>query len=196
MVGTPPPTGNKAVGNAVVYLPGQTLLLWFSLVSGRKWLSFRIISTQSQFPDLPDSGIKARSPALQADSLPSEPPRKPPLNTCKWMHPACPHTHMYACVLFLFLFSVKPKFSSVQFSHSIIYDSLWPHGWQPARLLCPRDYPGKNTGVGCHFLLQRIFPTQRSNSCLPQLLQWQVDAILLSHLGSSWCTVQLKKKKI
>jgi len=30
-------------------------------------------------------------------------------------------------------------------------------------LLCPRNFLGKNTGVGCHFLLQRIFPTQRSN---------------------------------
>ena len=29
-----------------------------------------------------------------------------------------------------------------------------PHGLQPARLLCPWDSPGKNTGVGCHFLLQ------------------------------------------
>ena len=33
-------------------------------------------------------------------------------------------------------------------------DSLWSHGLQPARLLCPWDSPGKNTGVGCHFLLQ------------------------------------------
>ena len=31
---------------------------------------------------------------------------------------------------------------------------LEPHGPQPARLLCPWDFPGKNTGVGCHFLLQ------------------------------------------
>ena len=29
-----------------------------------------------------------------------------------------------------------------------------PHGMQPTRLLCPWDSPGKNTGVGCHFLLQ------------------------------------------
>jgi len=29
-----------------------------------------------------------------------------------------------------------------------------PHRWQPARLLCPWDSPGKNTGVGCHFFLQ------------------------------------------
>ena len=33
-------------------------------------------------------------------------------------------------------------------------------------LLCPWDFPGKNTGVGCHGLLQGIFPTQGSNLCL------------------------------
>ena len=33
-------------------------------------------------------------------------------------------------------------------------DSVQPHRWQPTRLLCPRNSPGKNTGVGCHFLLQ------------------------------------------
>ena len=31
---------------------------------------------------------------------------------------------------------------------------MGPHGLQPTRLLCPWDFPGKNTGVGCHFLLQ------------------------------------------
>ena len=40
---------------------------------------------------------------------------------------------------------------------------LRPHGLQPARLLCPWDSPGKNTGVGCHFLLQGIFLTQGLN---------------------------------
>ena len=33
-------------------------------------------------------------------------------------------------------------------------NSVWPHRWQPTRLPHPRDSPGKNTGVGCHFLLQ------------------------------------------
>ena len=33
----------------------------------------------------------------------------------------------------------------------------------PAGLLCPRDSPGKNTGMGCHALLQGIFMTQVSN---------------------------------
>ena len=34
---------------------------------------------------------------------------------------------------------------------------------QPARLLCPWGFPGKNTTVGCHALLQGIFPSQGSN---------------------------------
>ena len=37
------------------------------------------------------------------------------------------------------------------------------HGWQLTRLLCPWNSPGKNTGVGCHSLLQGIFPTQEQN---------------------------------
>ena len=37
---------------------------------------------------------------------------------------------------------------------SVVSNSVWPHGWQPTRLPCPWDSPGKNTGVGCHFLLQ------------------------------------------
>ena len=41
------------------------------------------------------------------------------------------------------------------------------------RLLCPWNSPGKNTAVGCHFLLQGIFLTQGSNLCL---LHWQADA--------------------
>ena len=40
-------------------------------------------------------------------------------------------------------------------------------------LLCPRDFPGKNTRVGCHFLLQGIFPTQESNPHLLGLLHWR-----------------------
>ena len=38
-----------------------------------------------------------------------------------------------------------------------------PHALEPTRLLCPWNAPAKNTGVGCHFLLQGIFPTQGSN---------------------------------
>ena len=42
------------------------------------------------------------------------------------------------------------------------------------------DSPGKNTGVGSHALLERIFPTQGLNLCL---LHWEVDTLPLSHLG-------------
>ena len=44
--------------------------------------------------------------------------------------------------------------------------TLRPCGLRPTRLLCPWDFPGKNTGVGCHSLLQRIFLTQGSNTGL------------------------------
>ena len=37
---------------------------------------------------------------------------------------------------------------------SVVSDSVRPHRWQPTRLPCPWDSPGKNTGVRCHFLLQ------------------------------------------
>ena len=48
-------------------------------------------------------------------------------------------------------------------SRSVVAASLRPHGLQPTRLLCPWDFPGQDTGVGCYFLLQGIFPTQGSN---------------------------------
>ena len=48
-------------------------------------------------------------------------------------------------------------------------DSLRPHGLQPARLLYPWDFPGKNNGVGCHFLLQGNLPNQGIESRSPAL---------------------------
>ena len=49
---------------------------------------------------------------------------------------------------------------------SVVSDSFRPHGPWPTRCLCPWNFPGKNTGVGCHFLLQGNFLTQRSNTCI------------------------------
>ena len=48
-------------------------------------------------------------------------------------------------------------------SCSVVSNSLQPHGPWSARLLCPWDSAGKNTGVGCHALLQGVFPTQALN---------------------------------
>ena len=57
---------------------------------------------------------------------------------------------------------------------------------EPSRLLCPWNFPGKNTGVGCHFFLQGICPTQGSSLHLLCLLHcWQVST-MESH-GRSKC---------
>ena len=74
--------------------------------------------------------------------------------------------------------------------HRVIAKScptLRPHGLQPARVPCPWDFPGKNAGVDCHFLLQGIFLTQETNPGLPHCGQ---KLYRLSHQGSPW-----KKKK-
>ena len=51
-----------------------------------------------------------------------------------------------------------------------------------------KNLPGKNTEMDCHFLLQRIFPTQGSNLSLLCLLHWQVDSLSLYHLGNLYYT--------
>ena len=61
----------------------------------------------------------------------------------------------------------------VVFSRSAAPDSLRPPVLQPARLLCPWDFSEKNIGVGCHILLQGIFPTQGWN---PRLLSPALQA--------------------
>jgi len=48
----------------------------------------------------------------------------------------------------------------------------------PWTALCPWDFPAKYAGVGLHFFLQGIFPTQGLNPCL---LHWEVDSLPLSH---------------
>ena len=47
-----------------------------------------------------------------------------------------------------------------------------------SRFLCAWDFPGNHNGVGCHLLLQRIFPTKGLNPQLLHLLQWQVGPLL------------------
>ena len=61
--------------------------------------------------------------------------------------------------------------------------TLWDHmDWlYSSRLLCPWDFPGNNTGVGCHSLLQGIFPTNESNPHLLRLLHCRQILYHLSH---------------
>ena len=90
--------------------------------------------------DLPNLGIKLRSPTLQVDSLLSEPPEKPLLL-------------IVGAVLCLVAQWCLTLFDPMD--HSTPGSSV--HG----------DSPGKNTEVGSHSLLQGIFPTQESNPGLP-----------------------------
>ena len=61
---------------------------------------------------------------------------------------------------------------------------LFVFPWTVAhQILCPYNFPGKNTGVGCCFLFQHIFPAQGSNPCLLPLLHWQVDSLPLCNMG-------------
>ena len=85
-------------------------------------------------------------------------------------------------------------------SHLVVSASLQPYGLQPTRLLCPWDSLGKNTGVGSHFLLQGIFPTQGSHPCL-LLGRWILyhlatrEAQQLYEVGIFISIVQTRKRR-
>ena len=74
------------------------------------------------------------------------------------------------------IFQIFLAIKSESESLSVMSDSLWPHGLDSLR-----NCPGQNTGVGSLFLLQGIFPTQRSN---PGLLHCRQILYQLSHKGS------------
>ena len=53
---------------------------------------------------------------------------------------------------------------------SVVPDSVQPHRWQPIRLTYPWDSPGKNSGMGCHFLLQCMKVKSESEVAQPCLI--------------------------
>ena len=85
------------------------------------------------------------NPSLLIRQVDSLPPGRPWVYICK-----CARVCVCVCV-----------------RHSVVFNSLQPHGLHLERLLCLWNSPGKNTEVHCHSLLKRIFPTQVLNSCLP-----------------------------
>ena len=101
--------------------------------------------------DLPDPGIEPGSPALQADALPSKPPGKPEL-----IHAAAAAKLFQSCLTLCDPIDGSPPGSTIP-------------GILQARTL-----------VGCHFLLQGIFPTQGLN---PGLLHCRQMLYPLSHQG-------------
>ena len=123
--------------------------------------------------DLPNPGIKPRSPALQMSSLPSEPPGKPNVNFLFWNEYVGGDDGKdssykllgsnYSILLWniyhlefstFWVFISDPMLLLLLLSHFSHVQLSVTHRQQPTRLPRPWDSPGKNTGVGCHCLLQ------------------------------------------
>ena len=89
-----------------------------------------------------------------------------------WSYPTL-HCHFHMTEIFHQLYSIKDRswslVTTLFFACVCLVTQSWLrlHGLYPARLLCPWNLPGKNTGVGCHALLQGIFPTQGLKQVLP-----------------------------
>ena len=100
--------------------------------------------------------------------------------------PSCLHRVTKGCSRLLYCILVCVCAHAWVLSCSFVSNSLWPYGLYPTRLLYPWNFPGKNTGVGCRFLLQGSLLTQGSNL---YHLCWQASslphfAISLVWLGS------------
>ena len=83
--------------------------------------------------------------------------------------------YVYICLQIIYILLLLSHFSRVL--------SVRPHRRQPTRLPCPWDSPGKNTGVGCHFLLQCM--KVKSESEVAQLCPTLSDPMDCSLPGSS-----------
>ena len=90
-------------------------------------------------------------------SEPRESHRKKP-STLKNYYTRNPTRPLHSCSLG----QREQSFLLCVLSHPVVSDSLWPYGLQATRLCSPWDFPGKNTGIGCHALIQGFFLTQGS----------------------------------
>ena len=86
----------------------------------------------------------------------------------------------------VFVTLVLSHFSCVR-----LFATLWTVAHQAP---CPWTSPGKNTGGGCCTLLQGIFPTQGSASCLLHLLHWQVGSLQLAESNPEYSLEGLMRK--
>ena len=115
---------------------------------------------------VPCPGIEPRPPPLEAQSLTTGPPRQSPAAAAKSLQ-SCPTlcdpidgsppgSSVHGILQARILEGVAISFSNACMHAKSLQSCLTvqPYGQQPTRLLCPWDSAGKNTGVGCHFLLQ------------------------------------------
>ena len=107
--------------------------------------------------------------------------------------PSCLHRVTEDCSRLLDCFLVCVCARTWVLSCSYVSNSLWPYGLYPTRLLCPWNFPGKNTGVGCHFLLQGIFLTQGLNL---YLLHWQASSLPRFAISLVWLGIHTSDGKL
>ena len=136
---------------------------WVSLVLHRLWLGSlerTIISVNARFLCLSNTTAKTYSLERETRSMVKD--------WLDWLKTIQPKHHEWASI--------------VCASHEVMSGSSQPMDpLQQARLFCPWNSPGKNTGVDCCALLQGIFLTQGLNSGLPHCGQM---LYCLSHQGS------------
>ena len=128
--------------------------------------------------DLPNPGIKARSPALQADSFPAELPGKPQWSARHYLIPTPPRGYL---IFYTFVYLWFPIYywlgnltcSVLGKEVKVMSASLWPHG-----LYSPWNSPGQNTGVV-------VMPSSRGSSQLED--RTQVSCIA-GGFFTSWAT--------
>ena len=114
------------------------------------------------------------------------------IHTCKSIY-TCRHTNICLCISEMndsndsaMGITQKGKESEKEYMHIYVcmhaqlLNCIWLFVVPWTRFLWPWDFPGKNIGVGCHFLFQGIFLIQELNL---HLLHGQVDSSLLSHQG-------------
>ena len=130
---------------------------------------------------LPDPGIETKSlapPALAGGFF----------TTCTtWetlWYPTYQYLHLLSSISsVLLLFLVAQSYLTLLYQ-GLTLRALWDFPWRNFPWSGPWDFPGKNTGVGCHFFLQRIFPTQGLN---PGLLHCRWNPYPLNHQGCTAC---------
>ena len=140
---------------------------------------------------------------LQADSLLSE----PPVNCFKFKkycllksrklkisHLSGKHFQTYKiCDSYIYTSYLIYHLCCAVLSCSGISDSFWPHGPEPVMDLCPWRFSISNTGVGCHAILQWIFPTQ---GLYPDLTHWrQIPYQLIYQENAIYHLLYIIKKK-
>ena len=142
--------------------------------------------------DSPGKNTGVGCHALLQGTLPTQ-GLNPDLPHCRLILYHLSHQGSLKCLLLFKYVGIEEKFRNLCCCCcccSVVQSCFQPHWLYPAWILSSWDFPGKNTGVGCSFLLQEIAPTQGSKSCL---LHWQTDSLPLIHLGKPRTPIEITK---